>query len=150
MITARTVARVEHWKYAHSGERLLALQMDAAIAPGSSGGPVVENGRLVGVAMQGFSGARRCRAEVAGGTMVPGSGLGEPSVKIESLSMDERLDLLERLWDSLSDPPAEIPVTLAQQAELDRRSEALDRDVAKGRPLGVPWDEVVRQLRARR
>jgi putative addiction module component (TIGR02574 family) len=82
--------------------------------------------------------------------MLQGSGMGEPSVKIESLSRDERLDLLERLWDSLSETPAEIPVTLAQQAELDRRSDALDRDVANGRELGVPWDEVARQLRARR
>jgi putative addiction module component (TIGR02574 family) len=82
--------------------------------------------------------------------MLAGSGMDEPSVKIESLSKDERLDLLERLWDSLSETPADVPVTLAQQAELDRRSDALDRDLAKGRALGVPWDEVVRQLRARR
>ena len=79
-----------------------------------------------------------------------GSAMDEPSVKIESLSRDERLDLLERLWNSLSETPAEVPVTQAQRAELDRRSDALDRDVAKARALGVPWDEVVRQLRARR
>jgi putative addiction module component (TIGR02574 family) len=82
--------------------------------------------------------------------MLSGSGMDEPSVRIESLSTDERLDLLERLWESLSETPAEVPVTQAQQAELDRRSDALDRDVAKGRALGVPWDEVVRHLRARR
>jgi putative addiction module component (TIGR02574 family) len=75
--------------------------------------------------------------------------MGESPVRIESLSTDERLDLLERLWDSLSATPDEVPVTPAQRAELDRRSDALDRDVAKGRALGVPWDEVVRQLRAR-
>jgi putative addiction module component (TIGR02574 family) len=82
--------------------------------------------------------------------MLSGSGMDEPSVKIELLSKDERLDLLERLWDSLSETPADVPVTQAQRAELDSRSDALDRDVAKGRALGVPWDEVVRQLRARR
>jgi putative addiction module component (TIGR02574 family) len=82
--------------------------------------------------------------------MILGSDMGEPSVRIESLSKDERLDLLERLWDSLSETPAGVPVTQAQRAELDRRSDALDRDVAKGRALGVPWDEVVRHLRARR
>ena len=76
--------------------------------------------------------------------------MDEPSVRIESLSRDERLDLLERLWDSLSETPADVPVAPDQQAELERRSDALDRDLAKGRPLGVPWDEVVRQLRARR
>ena len=78
------------------------------------------------------------------------SAMDEPSVKIESLSKDERLDLLERLWDSLSATPDEVPTTQAQRAELDRRSAALDQDVAKERALGVPWDEVVRQLRARR
>lgn len=82
--------------------------------------------------------------------MLAGTGMGEPSVKIELLSRDERLELLERLWDSLSEAPAEIPLTRAQEAELDRRSDALDRDVAKGRALGVPWDEVLRQLRAPR
>jgi putative addiction module component (TIGR02574 family) len=76
--------------------------------------------------------------------------MGESPVRIESLSRDERLDLLERLWDSLSATASEVPVTKAHQTELDRRSEALDRDLAKGRALGVPWDEVVRQLRARR
>jgi putative addiction module component (TIGR02574 family) len=82
--------------------------------------------------------------------MLLGSGMNEPAVRIESLSRDERLDLLEKLWDSLSATPGDVPVTRAQRAELDRRSEALDQDAAKGRALGVPWDEVVRQLRARR
>ena len=82
--------------------------------------------------------------------MLLGSGMNEPAVRIESLSRDERLDLLEKLWDSLSQTQADVPVTPAQQAELDRRSDALDQDAAKGRALGVSWDEVVRQLRARR
>ena len=76
--------------------------------------------------------------------------MNEPAVKIESLSRDERLELLEKLWDSLSEAPGDVPVTAAQRAELERRSDALDQDAAKGRVLGVPWDEVVRQLRARR
>jgi len=53
-VTTGVVARVEHERYLQGGEDLLAFQMDAAIAPGSSGGPVVEDGRLVGVAVQGF------------------------------------------------------------------------------------------------
>ncbi len=82
--------------------------------------------------------------------MQMGSAMGEPSVRIEALSKEERLDLLERLWDSLSQAPGDVPVTEAQLAELDRRSADLDRDASDGRALGVPWDEVVRQLRARR
>jgi putative addiction module component (TIGR02574 family) len=79
-----------------------------------------------------------------------GSAMDEPSVRIESLSKDERLDLLERLWESLSRTPSDVPVTSAHLAELDRRSEALDCDVAKQSALGVPWDEVARQLRTGR
>ena len=79
-----------------------------------------------------------------------GRAMDEPSVRIESLIKDERLDLLERLWESLRQTPSDVAVTPAQLAELDRRSEALDRDVERGSALGVPWDEVVRQLQARR
>ena len=74
--------------------------------------------------------------------------MGEP-FQIEALSAAERLDLLERLWDSLSDTPARVPLTEPQRAELDRRLDALDEDVEQGRVLGVPWDEVVRQIRNR-
>jgi S1-C subfamily serine protease len=56
-ITAGVVARVEDETYLHGGQRLLAIQMDAAIAPGSSGGPLVRDGKVVGVAMQGFVGS---------------------------------------------------------------------------------------------
>jgi putative addiction module component (TIGR02574 family) len=76
--------------------------------------------------------------------------MGQPGVKIDALSTEERLDLLERLWDSLSRTPADVPVTAEQRSELDRRSDELDRDLAEGRDVGVPWDEVVRQLRTRR
>jgi putative addiction module component (TIGR02574 family) len=78
-----------------------------------------------------------------------GRAMKEP-LRIESLSPDERLDLLERLWDSLSATPADVPVTEAQRVELERRSRALDRDMVRGKRLGVPGDEVVRRLRARR
>jgi putative addiction module component (TIGR02574 family) len=82
--------------------------------------------------------------------MTVGRGMNELPVKIESLTRDERLHLLEKPRDSLSEAPDDMPVTPAQQAELERRSDALDQDAARGRALGVSWDEVVRQLRARR
>jgi S1-C subfamily serine protease len=34
----------------------LAIQIDAAINPGNSGGPVLQKGKVVGVAFQGYSG----------------------------------------------------------------------------------------------
>lgn len=50
--TEGIVSRVELRSYAHSFVRLLCGQIDAAINPGSSGGPVIANGRIVGVAFQ--------------------------------------------------------------------------------------------------
>ncbi len=55
-ITGGVVSRVEHHKYTHSGARLLTCQIDAAINPGASGGPVIKGDKLVGVAFQGMSG----------------------------------------------------------------------------------------------
>ena len=66
--------------------------------------------------------------------------MSEPAINIDELSADERLRLLERLWDSLSDE--DVPLTPAQRAELDRRLDELDRDG----PTGIPWEEVLRRL----
>ena len=75
--------------------------------------------------------------------------MSDAAIKIDGLSPEERLDLLERLWDSLARTPAEVPVTPEQRAELDRRLADLDQDTQQGGQLGVPWDEVLRQIRAR-
>ena len=50
--TIGVVSRVEHHAYAHSGESFLAVQVDAAVNPGNSGGPALSNGKIVGVVMQ--------------------------------------------------------------------------------------------------
>jgi hypothetical protein len=56
--TAGIVSRVESRGYVHTGaDAHLVVQTDAAINPGNSGGPVVQGGRVVGVAFQGFPGA---------------------------------------------------------------------------------------------
>ena len=71
-------------------------------------------------------------------------------VDVERLTPDEQLDLIGELWDRLSGSPAHVPLTDAQREEIDRRSDELDEDVRSGRPLGIPWEEVFRQLRSRR
>ncbi len=53
--TIGVVSRVEHHRYAHSGESFLAIQVDAAVNPGNSGGPALSNGKIVGVVMQVIS-----------------------------------------------------------------------------------------------
>jgi hypothetical protein len=51
----------------------------------------------------------------------------------------------ERLLDVL-----EAIDRIHQHAALDCRAAELDRDMEEGQALGVPWDEVARQLQARR
>ena len=53
--TIGVVSRVEHHTYAHSGETFLAVQVDAAVNPGNSGGPALSEGKIVGVVMQVIS-----------------------------------------------------------------------------------------------
>ena len=53
-LTKGVVSRVEVTEYIHSGQNLLACQVDAAINPGNSGGPVLSDGYVVGVAFQGW------------------------------------------------------------------------------------------------
>ena len=69
-----------------------------------------------------------------------------PPLDIHRLTPTERLELLERLWDSLSEAPETVPVTDAQRGELDRRLDDLEREG----PAGIPWEEVVRRLRRKK
>jgi len=66
-------------------------------------------------------------------------------IDFASLSAEERLQLLEQLWDSLAAAPATVPVTAAQRAELDRRLDELDREG----PVGIPWNDVLHAIRTR-
>ena len=69
--------------------------------------------------------------------------MSEPAIDIERLSPEQRLRLLEQLWDSLSDD--DVPLTAAQREELDRRLDDLEREG----PRGIPWDEVLDRLEAK-
>jgi S1-C subfamily serine protease len=51
-VTEGVVSRIELTVYVQNERNLLSLQIDAAINAGNSGGPVVADGRLVGVAFQ--------------------------------------------------------------------------------------------------
>ena len=71
--------------------------------------------------------------------------MSKRGLDIASLTAEERLSLLEELWDSLAATPEAVPLTEAQRAELDRRLDELD---AEG-PVGIPWDEVLSRIRSR-
>jgi putative addiction module component (TIGR02574 family) len=64
------------------------------------------------------------------------------TVDIASLSTEERLRLMEELWESLRATPEAIPLTNAQREELDRRLDELDRE-------GPTGDEVFSRIRNR-
>ena len=71
--------------------------------------------------------------------------MSTPAIDITKLTPEERLRLIDELWESLRVVPDAVPLTPEQRAELDRRLDELDRsDVTL-----VPWDEVKRQLRTR-
>ncbi len=58
------------------------------------------------------------------------------------LSVSERIQLAEDLWDSIVDHPDQVPVTEAQKTELDRRLKAY----AKDRNGGSPWPAVRKRI----
>lgn len=67
-------------------------------------------------------------------------------VDISSLTPQEKLDLIGELWDSFDE--SDLPLTDALREELDRRAAEVDADIQAGRPLGVPWAEVMRRLKS--
>jgi putative addiction module component (TIGR02574 family) len=68
------------------------------------------------------------------------------AIDIQQLSREERLDLIEQLWDSLSDEERDsLPLTAEQERELDRRLDALERQG----PTGISPDELRQRLRSR-
>ncbi len=69
--------------------------------------------------------------------------MSDPAIDINGLNAEQKLDLLERLWESLRATPERIPLTDAQREELGRRLDEVDA----GDTEGIPWDEVVRRIR---
>jgi len=68
--------------------------------------------------------------------------MAKRALDFSHLSVEERLKLIEDLWDSVADDPDAVPLTEAQAEELDRRLEAYEKDGDPGRP----WREVLDEL----
>jgi putative addiction module component (TIGR02574 family) len=58
-------------------------------------------------------------------------------IDVKRLSPEERLDLIEELWDSLSEE--DVKLTPEQLEELERRRARLQREGPQGRP----WRDVL-------
>lgn len=69
-VTEGVVSRIDAVTYTHSLQTFMAVQIDAAINSGNSGGPVIQNNQLVGIAFEGLKDADNI------GYMVP-----EPIIK---------------------------------------------------------------------
>jgi putative addiction module component (TIGR02574 family) len=62
-----------------------------------------------------------------------------------ALPVEERIKLVEVLWESMAECPEALELTVAQKQELDRRLEAYVRNPS----AGVPWADIKQRLLAR-
>jgi putative addiction module component (TIGR02574 family) len=53
--------------------------------------------------------------------------------KLSKLPVDERIKLVEELWDSIASDQKALPLTAEQKAELDTRLDAYEADGNRGR-----------------
>ena len=66
-------------------------------------------------------------------------------MKIEELTVEERLKLVEDIWDSIAAEQEKLPLTREQRKQLDRRLEAYRMD----KHPGTPAFEVIKRIRDR-
>ena len=58
--------------------------------------------------------------------------------EILELSIAERIELVQDIWDSIASVPESLELTKDQKAEIDRRLEKLDRDPDSA----IPWEDL--------
>ena len=63
---------------------------------------------------------------------------------ILELSVPERIQLVEDIWDSIAELPESVPLTGEQKEELDRRLDAYHQNPDEG----SPWDIVRERIRS--
>lgn len=68
------------------------------------------------------------------------------NTKLSKLPIDERIKLVEELWDSIASDQKALPLTDEQKAELDRRLDAYDADGNRGRLATESITEIRRKL----
>jgi putative addiction module component (TIGR02574 family) len=68
------------------------------------------------------------------------------TAKLRELPVEERIRLVEDLWDSIAADKKALPVTPEQRAELDRRLDAYEMDKNDGRLAADVIADVRRRL----
>lgn len=91
-ITKGIISRIENRVYSHSGYSFLTVQTDAAINEGNSGGPVIQDDKIVGIAFQIISDAESI------GYMIPTTVINHFLTDIE----DNFYDGFPQIWFNLS------------------------------------------------
>ena len=69
--------------------------------------------------------------------------MSHPSIaNILRLTVAERLEIVEEIWDSIARDPSAFELTAEQREDLDRRMAEAEADPDGG----VPWEEVRERL----
>jgi putative addiction module component (TIGR02574 family) len=68
------------------------------------------------------------------------------NTKLSKLPVDERIKLVEELWDSIASDQKALPLTDEQKAELDSRLDAYEADGNRGRLATESITEIRRKL----
>ncbi len=68
------------------------------------------------------------------------------NANLRQLPVEERIKLVEDLWDSIAEDRKALPVTPEQKTELDRRLAAYELDKNRGRPAADVLADVRRRL----
>jgi putative addiction module component (TIGR02574 family) len=63
--------------------------------------------------------------------------------EILQLSVAERIQLAEDIWDSIAADPGALPLSAAERRELDRRLESYAQNPGEG----IPWEDLKEKVR---
>ncbi len=66
--------------------------------------------------------------------------------KLQELPVEERIRVVEDLWDSIAADQKALPLTASQKAELDRRLDAYEIDENIGRLAAVAVADILRKI----
>ena len=68
-----------------------------------------------------------------------------PTLDLDKLTREEKLRLIEQIWDSLEVDADDLPIPEWHRRLLDQRLDEMDREG----PIGVPWEQVLQELQSR-